>query len=209
MSDELVTIRKFGSPQNAYLARSVLAGANIPACVLDDGTGNWLWHLGSALGGTKLLVASYDAVRATELLRTLESSVRTSDGTVWTCPHCGSAVDGAFDVCWSCETARDELGLAASPQPLAPSAQRAGESAQHAEEGNSYDEVSPVDADAERAWRATLFGMMFFPPLLLYALYLFAKNLDQNLSSRSALRFYAATTISVVAMSAWWTLLRL
>ncbi len=70
--DELVTIRKYGSPQDAHLAKSVLTGDGIRACVADDSTTSWLWYLGTALGGAKLQVARRDAVRATDVLSTAE-----------------------------------------------------------------------------------------------------------------------------------------
>ena len=39
---------------------------------------------------------------ATEMVHT-----RREPGTDWTCPNCGEAVPGHFDVCWQCETGRD------------------------------------------------------------------------------------------------------
>ncbi len=41
--DELITIRTYGSPQDAYLAKSVLAGESIPACIVNDSITTWLW----------------------------------------------------------------------------------------------------------------------------------------------------------------------
>ena len=64
--DDLVTIAKYGSPQDAQLTKSVLEGQGIRACVVDDATTGWLWYLGTALGGAKLQVAQRDVEKAND-----------------------------------------------------------------------------------------------------------------------------------------------
>jgi len=201
--DEPVTIRKYGSPQDAHLAKSVLTGDGIRACVADDVVTAWLWHVGTALGGAKLQVARRDAVRATEILRTIESHSTATDGATWMCPQCGADVDGGFDACWSCETARGEVGsTAAIPGHSPDSVRRADSDEEDAEEVA----MPPAEADARRAWRAAIFGLLF-PPLSLYSLYLLVKNMNRELSPPATRRFYAALAISLVTLSIWWTIL--
>src|SRR3990172_2103817 len=105
--DELVTIAKFGSPQDAHLLRSVLEAEGIRACVVDDVTTTWLWYLGTALGGAKLQVAKRDADRAKGALREAGSGETAIDSCPWTCPKCGTEVDAGFEICWSCESPKE------------------------------------------------------------------------------------------------------
>jgi len=198
--DEPVTIRKFGTPQDAYLAKNLLEAENIPARVGDESVTSWLWHVGTALGGTKLLVANRDAARAAEVLRSIESHSGEADGEVWCCPHCGAEVDAGFDLCWSCEAARDESDSRASDrQGSQPSR---GEPESETEE----DARSPADADAFRAWRSAVIGLLF-PPFQLYSLFLVLKTMRHELGPPATWRFYAAMSISLLTLTIWWTIL--
>ncbi len=68
MTDELVEVARFGSANEAAIARSVLEGTGIAAVLHQEATATWLWHYGTALGGVKLLVRSADADEARTIL---------------------------------------------------------------------------------------------------------------------------------------------
>jgi len=206
--DEPVTIRSYGSPQDAFLAKNVLADEGIPASVTDDNVTTWLWHIGTALGGTRLHVARRDALRAAEVLRATESHSGAIDGATWKCPHCGAEVDAGFDVCWSCEVAREEQGVATSAGMTLQQREKLADADQEEGESDEYDVTSPADADAVRAWRAAMFGL-FVPPLLLYSLYLTVKIMNRELSPPATRRFYAALGVSLICTAAWTLLFRL
>lgn len=68
MSDQLVEVARFGSANEAAIARSVLDAAGISAVLDQEATATWLWHYGTALGGVKLRVRSSDADEARAIL---------------------------------------------------------------------------------------------------------------------------------------------
>ena len=112
-------------------------------------------------------------------------------------------MDGGFDICWSCETARGKVdSTAAIPGHSPDSVRRADSDEEDAEEVA----LPPAEADARRAWRASIFGLLF-PPLLLYSLYLVVKNMNRELNPPATRRYYAALAISLVSLSLLWTLL--
>ena len=155
MSDEeLVTIRAYAAPHEAYLAQSVLTVENVPARIGSEATALWLSYVGTALGGVKLLVAARDRERADEILRSYEA--KTADA-----PAAAAADD------------RDE-----------------------------YESIPPSDADATRAWRAAIIGLII-TPFAFYALYLTAKNLPQEVSPPARRWLIAALAISLVNLTVW------
>lgn len=195
-SYDLATIQRFGTPQEAHLARSVLDAAGIEACVTDESAATWLWHVGTALGGTRVQVAAHDAERARQVLQQAESPGAERAHHDWQCPRCGAEVDAGFDVCWSCESPHGENShdfeqsiQARSTLPISPPSAVADSPAE-----------LPGDADAARAWRAAMFGI-FFPPLYLYALYLILKTVNRELSSRGMRQFCGALGISLLAVT--------
>jgi hypothetical protein len=197
--DDPVTIRKYGRPQDAHLAKELLESQNIAARIGDDWVTTWMWYIGTALGGTKLVVARHDAARAADVLRTFEAPADVADGTEWFCPRCGAEVDAGFDVCWSCEAVRDEhaSGAEGGQIPRLPAS----------EAESSIDEVeqSPADADAIRAWRAAILGL-FFAPLQFYVLYLVWKTMRHELSPPATWRFYGALVVSLAMLGSLWIL---
>jgi hypothetical protein len=197
--DDLVTIRKYIRPQDAHLAKRLLAGENIAASIGDEWVTTWLWYIGSALGGTKLVVARRDAVRAAEVLRTIETPAAADEDT-WPCPRCGEEVDAEFDVCWSCEAIRDEHDSAATGGQVPRLPQR------EPEPMVEEIELSPADADAYRAWRAAILGL-FFWPLQFYVLYLALKTMRHDLSPPATWRFYGALVVSLAILSMMWMIL--
>lgn len=193
MSDnDLTTIRKYGSGQEAHLAKNLLASAGIPACVADETTATWLAYVGTALGGAKLQVAKRDAESARAALRESESHEPEAPGADWNCSRCGADVDADFEICWSCELPREESSCDKLPDRNMNPAKFAAASARDQEAEEDFEVETAADADAQRAWRAALLGLVF-PPLFLYALYLTLRTMNRELSPRATRRFYGST----------------
>ena len=70
MSNDLIEVGRYNSAAEAALARNLLNDADISACIDGEAMAGWFWHLGSAIGGVKLLVGGQDAERATSILET-------------------------------------------------------------------------------------------------------------------------------------------
>lgn len=109
MPDELKTVATYTTPIEADMARNRLEASGIRAFLGDDQTVGWLWHLGTALSGVKVLVAERDLPRAREILQSVEASRGQGRVLPWSCPKCGAEVDGEMDICWACGTTADGL----------------------------------------------------------------------------------------------------
>jgi hypothetical protein len=137
-------------------------------------------------------------------LRNARSDEGASDAVGWSCPRCGAEVDAGFDVCWSCETPMEERSAAVeSAKPNAADRRTVGS----VDVAMIGDDVSSLaDANATRAFRAAIFGIVF-PPLLLYAIYLVIKTMGQELSPTAARKLYAALAICLVFTALGWYVL--
>lgn len=91
----------------AQILRDYLDRHLVEAVILND-------HLAGAAGGlpadiypTLWVIEDADVERGRELLdRYLAESAQPAATAPWTCTRCGESVDGDFDICWSCGTAR-------------------------------------------------------------------------------------------------------
>ncbi|MDQ8187952.1 DUF2007 domain-containing protein [Pelagicoccus sp. SDUM812002] len=81
----MVTLVKFQSPDEAYLARMRLEGSGIEAFIADETMVSMNWLYSNAIGGIRLQVREEDQERAMEIL-----SLTPSERGIVTCPHCGS-----------------------------------------------------------------------------------------------------------------------
>jgi len=108
MESSLIQIASFGNPVEAEQVRLVLENQGIAAFVDGANASNVLSHVGTALGGVRLLVAQHDVARATEIIRSSEGTTGSAEDA-WFCGHCREEVDAGFDVCWSCGKDRDEV----------------------------------------------------------------------------------------------------
>jgi predicted RNA-binding Zn-ribbon protein involved in translation (DUF1610 family) len=84
----------------AYLLRSMLERAGIPAMVEEHAAG-----LLEAEAGV-VWINREDLEAARELI-TAHMNAPKSTAT-WTCPACGEQLDPEFDICWNCQTERPE-----------------------------------------------------------------------------------------------------
>ncbi len=116
--DDLVTVSKYGSPQDADLAKGVLEAQGIRAYVGDEATRVWLSHLGPVLCGVRLQFAKCDVEKANSVVYKLQPCDNSSEDAGGICPPCGVEIYTGCDVCWSCEVARDEQGVASLTEAL-------------------------------------------------------------------------------------------
>jgi hypothetical protein len=72
MSDKLETVATFGRPEEAGMARGVLASCGIRSFVCEEMAQGMMWHLRPILGGVRLQVAAEDLDKARAVLRELE-----------------------------------------------------------------------------------------------------------------------------------------
>lgn len=100
-NSDFVQIASFGNAAEAEQLRSVLEDHEVPAFVDGANANTALSHVGSALGGVRVLVSVSDAQRAAEIIESLVEEDDTSGGP-WFCGRCKKEVDGDFQVCWSC-----------------------------------------------------------------------------------------------------------
>jgi len=92
------------------MARNRLEAEGIRAFVDDANTVGWLWHLGTALKGIKVLVPEADVPRAVEILEGGAELPEEELGEEWwECSKCGTRIDGGFQICWSCGTSIDGI----------------------------------------------------------------------------------------------------
>lgn len=111
MSGNLKIVAAYSTPIEANIARNRLEAAGVEAFLGDDQTVGWLWHLGTALHGVKVLVAESDLSRAAEILEKLQKPEFAGEPPPpWSCPECAAEVDGEMDVCWACGTTADGIG---------------------------------------------------------------------------------------------------
>jgi hypothetical protein len=68
MPDELIELARFPTSEEAALARGHLDAEGIRTELSGEAVAGWLWHLGSAVGGVRLLISATDAERAHEIL---------------------------------------------------------------------------------------------------------------------------------------------
>jgi hypothetical protein len=105
MPDKLVPVASYETPFEAHAARGVLAAQGIAAQVADENVAGALFHVGTALGGVKLLVWQADLARAQAALfggEADDESERARPHDRWKCAKCREWNEPAFDYCWSC-----------------------------------------------------------------------------------------------------------
>ena len=204
-------IATFDTAPETHTARVFLEGEGIRAAVTDDVAVTTLWHVGTALGGVKLLVSEKDAESAAQLLA--HESNETS-GEVpnfgWMCASCKSEVDAGFAVCWNCGTPFYRVATAKDVQSDSPAAKDSNLSyhadVAFADSGESDSDVVGEPNDAferriSRAWRASVIGIFLCPGLLhLYsvALLLQSANDTKRLTPTGRRQFWGAWIVNIV-----------
>jgi hypothetical protein len=229
---ELVKIAACANAIDAEQIRSRLEQHGI-AAFLDGANANTaLSHVGTALGGVRVLVRMTDAEQAAEIVASARRDSMASPDP-WYCGQCEEEIEGGFDICWSCGNARADVGR---PLPVTSDDQRL-EPARGADFGevtptpdyDGYDDANPytppitpdsastqravapeLNKEAEamlvRAWRASIIGTIFLPIVLhFYSMYLLirAANMTPVFSPSGRKKFYRAFAVNVVAGCLW------
>jgi len=197
MSD-LVPLLTYASVYEAHNYRNLLADEGIEAVVDGEVSASMLSHIGRAVD-TRLMVQRVDAERAARILADAKQESDQRTKSEWFCGKCQEIVDGGFEVCWSCGGRQHEVEDPTVDPTNLKTTDSAAVDATLADDTRSrsveafpnpgqtdpqgvrtVDDEPPVQtatfSDAtqlqlRRAWRASLFGVGFFP-LMVYSVYL-------------------------------------
>jgi len=228
-TSNLVPIATYPNATEAELVRIVLDEHDIQAFVDGANTNTVMSHIAIGLGGVHVLVRDCDAERAAAVIDAVMDDVQTPPEP-WFCGRCQVAVEGNFDVCWSCGQPRADVE---APMPAAEAAQHPAEPvhqpargrADYAWDGqnaNPYaaprssnsspesgrDDDAPENEQAEarlvRAWRAAVIGLAVFP-FSIYSMYLLVRAgaMTSNFSPRGRTRFFWALALYTVSSIIW------
>lgn len=91
----------------AQLLIDYLADAHIEATVLGRYLSGAAGELSAMSFPMVWLVENQDETRAKQLLNEFLQRRQASDAADWVCSHCGTRIEGEFDLCWQCGVARD------------------------------------------------------------------------------------------------------
>jgi hypothetical protein len=209
----IVAVAMFQSHQEASMAQAALAAEAIDSELAGSVTADTLAYYGTATGGVRLLVREPDAARAGRILESIAQQ-RNAESPLpeWRCPACGEQVDGGFDLCWSCGQTKPGLAVDADLEfqsdrdvDAAPANPATTDPADQWTEAD-VDRASAESADAmvERAWRAAVLGIVFFP-LLAIALLLVLRA-SRVPPQQTSWKFYG-TLLIVCGMGLFWWLM--
>jgi hypothetical protein len=187
--DDYVLLESFVVPEAAAMLRSRLELAGIPSLIENETVAGTLWHIGSTVGGTRLLVPADRLDEARQLLA--EDHEHTTEA--WTCA-CGTLVEAGFDLCWHCGAARP-----------ADAAETITAVAESTKEQAAVDAPVIAGDEAEaavlRAWRAAIIGLGLCPGILhIYSLALLLQNMNVTLSPAGSRRFLGALLIDAAVL---------
>ena len=91
----LVTVRRYRDLAEAYVGRSLLESADIPAWIADENLVRMDWFYSNLVGGMRLQVAERDEADAREILEAeVPGTIAYGEEQAYvqpTCPKCGSA----------------------------------------------------------------------------------------------------------------------
>lgn len=218
---KLVQIDAFFDSLSAYQAQNWLDQEGVIAFV-EDANANAALYVGSALSGVKLLVAFQDQERARRLL--LQYHSQNSSRTTWYCGECKEFNEPSFDLCWSCGKNREDVEVpapTASPKrglEVVSDDLRVADIPEKIESDNPYqpplvmlpaihrreeqadtENIEQTEEVIQRAWRASILGLILPIPLLqLYSIFLLL-GVDGNvpISKKSKLQFKLAWSFNI------------
>ena len=203
-----VVVAKFFNEQDAHIAKADLAAGGVESMVDGANTNAMLSHIGSALGGVRLLVAEADKKRAEEILGTYEKQKAQGNSTqgqsTWFCGTCREVLDVSFETCWSCGNERSEVEQA-MPSDLENHPDLAEQVV-----SSEDDPTSRADELAQRAWRASLFGFTILPFLNFYSIALIFQvcACESELSKSGKRKFYGAILANLLFGFMMWTIFK-
>ena len=103
--EELVTVYRAGDVTEAHFVKNLLLVQEIDVQVSEENEP----FSGAGIVAPHVLVCRKDQARAEEVVRQYEQRLIERAGRPdWKCPGCRETVQGAYDVCWSCDTPRPD-----------------------------------------------------------------------------------------------------
>lgn len=206
---KFVVVAKFFNEQEAHIAKANLAAGGVESMVEGANTNAMLSHVGSALGGVRLLVAEADKNRAQEILAAYEKQnargKSTQGHSTWFCGTCREVLDVSFETCWSCGNERSEVEQA-MPSDLENHPELAEQII-----ATEDDPTSRADELAQRAWRASLFSFAVLPFIFnFYSIGLIFQvcACESELSKSGTRKFYGAILANLLFGFMMWTIFK-
>ena len=180
MTNELVTLATFQTSTEAGFIRNLLAAEGIHAFLADETTVGMMWHLNTAMGGIKLLVAPADIDRANEILAAHRRNVEDLSDDALASEALSAPPDGDSDS----ETADGS-------------------------DDDIDDYPDPTDDLARRALRASAIGMICLP-VTVYGAWLIGRLICSKveLSNKASQRLWLAFGITLATMAGWCAIFR-
>lgn len=105
MTPEYVRVFAHSNALLVSHVRNVLAAADIPVELRNMTLGGGAGELPLGECEPEVWVAPHNRARAEALIR--DAMAGSDDRADWTCPGCGETLEGVFETCWQCGTARE------------------------------------------------------------------------------------------------------
>lgn len=208
-----VTVARFRLEHEARIAAAELSEAGIVATGSNAEFGAMLGtYVGTAFGGVQLQVAEVNVPVAREVLAKMD----TAGNAPWHCDQCGEDIEAGFEVCWNCQAEPGPAVLDASESPsegqdvtATPEAfNQNGPPAFSTPRRGSDAAIQANDDEARKAFKTTVFGVLFFPIMFL-AIPRVLRVSTLELSPAGNRRFFAALIICVTDIAIWYAILQM
>lgn len=207
--DDMITIGTFGDPTEAEVVKNLLVAEGIPAFVTGGESGGLFAGMGGQFGLVRLLVAESDRERALAILD--EKPEEEPEGEAESEPSTAiKTPDWAREPAGKEET-RGQAEIQAAPGIRETSSADEGvrelSAAKEGPDDEDEDEVQVAwgaEDYAARAWKASVIGLLVFPPLLhVYSVYCLMRafSTGEPLSPKGMRNVYAALVFDVVALT--------
>jgi hypothetical protein len=218
MHDRLITIASFATPLEARMAMNQLEAAGIRAALEGEATTGMAWHLTNAIGGVKLLVLERDSERAIAILDGADDEHDSATE--------GLGEDADFnepdDEDWDEDTDEDHDDEEHDDEEHDDEdhddeehddeevEDAASDGANEAEDDEAEEKLTRREEDADRAFRGTVVGILFFP-IQFYALWLLVKVFasEERLRAEKRKRAIAAAALCIPCVILWCMVLRM
>jgi hypothetical protein len=193
MSEQQVTLARFFDPMAAQMVKIKLEGEGIPAQLLGDTSGGLFAGLGGAFGTIEVRVAEQDLSRARELLEDVDDQLEGDDMEAGTAITARDAIREKAPSSVPQATTNDE----SATEPVEETGITARRSQRRKPKSDAPERVREIawtaDDLADRAWRAGVLGLFFFP-IMFYAGWMLLRLsvMDGNLSPAGTRKLYGA-----------------
>lgn len=218
-----VVLRIFTSGHHAQLVKNTLEANGIRTFVTGDQLADVLSIYGNATAKVELLVDASHFEEASQIIEEMPNSHQAGfdrwglpGEQHWQCPKCNEANGQAFEECWNCQSdcPEDAVLIAEEapsvkidgtghihqdmePQSTSPYRAPVTESEPAVDQSQTEESGTGGKDIADRALRASIFGLVFPVPLAFYGCYLCIQAWG---SSRKTGKLLVATVISLPAV---------